>query len=262
MNNENTEYLLISGDLVPLHNDEVYFASGNIDNCIGKDIFDYFAKSKYRICNLEAPLTREDVGILKCGPNLKINPDCITGLKKLQIDMVTLANNHIMDYGEKGLNETIELLKNNGIQYSGAGKNTTESSKPAYFRICGKKIGVFCCAENEFSIATEKTPGAYGFDSLYTLDFISHIKESCDYLIVLHHGGKEFYRYPSPGLAKTCKRMVDKGADLVVCQHSHCIGCEMDYKGAKIIYGQGNFLFNRKHDEFWDSGLIIKLSFC
>lgn len=55
--------------------------------------------------------------------------------------------------------------------------------------------------------------------------------------------------------------MVDKGANLVICQHSHCIGCEMDYKSAKIIYGQGNFLFNRKHDEFWDSGLIVKVSF-
>lgn len=262
MSSKTLETLLIAGDLVPVQDDEACFISGNIENCIGTDLLECINKAKYRICNLEAPLTREDNGIPKCGPNLKINPDCIIGIKKLQIDMVTLANNHILDYGKNGLLDTIGILDDNGIQHSGAGSNIAESSTPTYLKINDKIIGVFCCAEYEFSIATEKSPGAYGFDPLYTLDLISQIKKSCDYLIVLHHGGKEFYRYPSPGLAKTCMRMVDKGADLVVCQHSHCIGCEMDYKGAKIIYGQGNFLFNRKHDEFWDSGLLIKVSFC
>lgn len=261
MDTQIKESMIIVGDLVPINEDEKNFISGSIESNIDEEIMEFFKMSKYRICNLEAPLTKEDKYISKCGPNLKINPDCIVGLKKLKIDMVTLANNHILDYGEKGLKDTIELLDRNRIAYCGAGKDLLESEKPLFFIIGGKKVGIFCCAESEFSIATEESAGAYGFDPLYTLDVISDIKKQCDYLIILHHGGKEFYRYPSPELVKTCTRMVDKGANLVICQHSHCIGCEMDYKSAKIIYGQGNFLFNRKHDEFWDSGLIVKISF-
>lgn len=261
MNTNIKENLIIVGDLVPVKEDENNFISGNIENNIDNEILDYFQSAKYRVCNLEAPITLANSRIKKCGPNLKINPDCMCGLKKINIDVFTLANNHILDYGEKGLRDTLNILKDNGIMHCGAGNNIAGASKPVFLSIGEKRVGIFCCSENEFSIATDKTPGAYGFDPLYTLDLISEIKAMCDYLIILHHGGKEFYRYPSPNLEKTCMRMVDKGANLVICQHSHCIGCETYYKEAKIIYGQGNFLFNRKHDEFWDSGLIINVSF-
>ena len=71
------------------------------------------------------------------------------------------------------------------------------------------------------------------------------MKEKCDFVFVLYHGGKEFYRYPSPEVQRICRRMVDKGADLVVTQHTHCIGCREDYLSGVIIYGQGNFIFDQ-----------------
>ena len=55
--------------------------------------------------------------------------------------------------------------------------------------------------------------------------------------------------------------MAEKGADVVICQHTHCIGCEEDYNGSKIIYGQGNFIFNRHENEFWSSGMLVKVFF-
>lgn len=256
----NTNTILIAGDLVPLTEEEM-FINARINDCIDEEILTYFREASYRVCNLEAPLTSGIKKLSKCGPNLKINPQCVKGLKKLGINFVTLANNHILDYGESGLEDTISTLQREGICFSGAGKNKNEARIPFYIYLGKKKIGVFCCAESEFSIATENTAGANGFDPLYSLDYISDAKKECDYLIVLHHGGKEFYRYPSPELIKICKRMVDKGANLVICQHSHCIGCEYNYMGSKIIFGQGNFLFNRKHDEYWDSGLLIEVAF-
>ena len=63
------------------------------------------------------------------------------------------------------------------------------------------------------------------------------------------NGGKEHYRYPSPDLQKICRKFIDKGADLVVCQHSHCIGCEEKYNHGTIVYGQWNFLFDRSNIE-------------
>lgn len=89
---------------------------------------------------------------------------------------------------------------------------------------------------------------------------MENLRKKVDYVIVLYHGGKEHYRYPSPYLQKVCRRLVDKGADLVVCQHSHCIGCEEKYKSGTIVYGQGNFLFDDSTSEFWRTGLLIGLN--
>ena len=97
----------------------------------------------------------------------------------------------------------------------------------------------------------------YFEDQIYTNPYIKLLDEKapdvdpaeqkdnkCDYTIVLYHGGKEYYRYPSPNLQRVCRYMIEKGTDLVICQHSHCIGCEENYLSGKIVYGQGNFIFD------------------
>lgn len=86
------------------------------------------------------------------------------------------------------------------------------------------------------------------------------MKEKCDYLVVLHHGGKEYYRYPSPNLQKICRKITQKGADLVVCQHSHCIGCFEEYQGSTIVYGQGNFIFDHSESEYWQTSLVLNVN--
>ena len=119
------------------------------------------------------------------------------------------------------------------------------------------KVGIYNCAEHEFTIATDKTAGANPFDPFESLDHIAQLKSKVDYVIVIYHGGKEHYRYPSPYLQKVCRKMVDKGADLVVTQHSHCIGCEEKYNHGTIVYGQGNFLFDHSESEFWKTSLLL-----
>ena len=93
-----------------------------------------------------------------------------------------------------------------------------------------------------------------------SLDHIQDLKAQTDHVIVLYHGGKEHYRYPSPHLQKVCRKCIEKGADLVVCQHTHCIGCEEKYLNGTIVYGQGNFLFDYTESEYWQTGLLISLN--
>lgn len=185
----------------------------------------------------------------------------MAGLKAINPHFFTLANNHILDQGEQGLKSTTSLLDKYGIDYAGAGKDVEEGAKPYIFEHDGKEIGIYCCAEHEFTIATENTPGANPFDPLNSLDYVMELKKQCDYVIVLYHGGKEHYRDPSPYLQKVCRKIVDKGADIVVCQYSHCIGCEEKWHGGTIVYGQGNFLFDDCDNEFWNSALLIELEF-
>ena len=126
-------------------------------------------------------------------------------------------------------------------------------------KVNGWKVGVYGCAETEFSIADENKSGANPFDPLESPDHIESLKSQCDYLIVLFHGGKERYRYPTPNLQKVCRKMISRGADLVVCQHSHSIGSFELFEEGVIVYGQGNFLFDRHDDEFYRTGILIKV---
>lgn len=138
----------------------------------------------------------------------------------------------------------------------GCGENETLARKPVLIDAAGLRIGMYSCAEYEFSIAGEKRPGANGFDVLYVLDDIDMLRQISDYVIVLYHGGKEFYRYPVPYVQKRCRRMIKKGADIVLRQHSHCIGCHEKWGAGEILYGQGNFLFHREDDAYRRTGLL------
>ena len=252
-------YFLIGADIVPTASNFALFSEGKVKELVGNELQEILKDSSCNIINLEVPLTDIENPLRKQGSNLIAPRASVRGLKALGIDVCAIANNHIMDQGPHGLFSTMDALKEQGISFVGAGNDRSEAEKPYIFDFAEMKIGVYVCAEHEFSIAGEKTSGANPFDPLWTLDHVAALKEKVDFVIVLYHGGKESYRYPSPELQKRCRRLVDKGADLVICQHSHCVGCEEKYQGKTIVYGQGNFLFDDVDDEFWKTSLLIRI---
>ena len=251
--------ILIGADLVPTQSNWKEFAAGDIRSLLGEELCSLLAGADFRVFNLEAPLTDEEHPIAKCGPNLRIPTDTAPGLKAIGVDLVTIANNHILDQGEQGILSTISNLRSCGIACIGAGLTPQEAAKPYILEKDGIRVGFYPCAEHEFSIVTEKSAGANPFDPLWSLDHIQELKAQCDYVIVLYHGGKEEYRYPSPELQKVCRRIAEKGADLVLCQHSHCIGCREEWMGSTIVYGQGNFLFDRHNSEVFQTGILVRI---
>lgn len=106
------------------------------------------------------PLADKQCPITKCGPNLIAPTATIKGLKKINPHFFGLANNHILDQDVQGLASTIKVLDDAAIEYSGIGKNLDEACKPFIKEIGKYKIGIYCCAEHEFSIAKEDKPGA------------------------------------------------------------------------------------------------------
>lgn len=251
--------LLIAGDLVPTKSNIHLFNSAEINKLLGEDLLNVWEEADERIINLEAPITDIDEPILKFGPNLRIPSSAISGIVALKPSLFALANNHILDQGSKGLESTIDILNKNNISYVGVGNNLKESSRGKIIEKNNIKIGIYNCAENEFTIATDNESGANPFDPLESLTHIKELKEVCNYVIVLYHGGKEEYRYPSPYLQKICRKIVESGSDLVICQHSHCIGCFEEYNKSTIIYGQGNFIFDDCDNEFWKTSLLVRL---
>ena len=251
--------ILIAGDLVPKENNNQYFQNGNIVKILGEELYQFWNKSNFKFFNLEAPITNNNEKIIKCGPNLKINKNCILGIKRLEPSCVFLANNHINDYSEKGIVDTINELNNHNINYIGIGENINNLNKSYTFSISSKKVVIYNCCDYEFSGATEVKMGTNECNILSIFDEIKELKSKNDYVIIIYHGGKECYRYPSPYLQKLCRKMVESGADLVTCQHTHCIGCYEDYKNKKIIYGQGNFIFDGEDNEYWNTSILLNI---
>lgn len=252
--------ILIAGDLVPTYINMDLFEKGEIEKILDKNLSKLWFESDVRIFNLECPLTNTNKKILKNGPHLKASLESINGIKKLDPTVISLANNHIMDFGVEGLKDTIKALDSEKIPFLGAGLTFEDARRPHFIEKNGKKVGIYSVAENEFASAEKGKPGANGYDPLIIFDDIKKVKNKCDYLIVLFHGGKEHYRYPSPNLQKLSRKIVEKGANLVVCQHSHSVGCKEEYLNGVIVYGQGNFVFNTENyltNEFWNNGLLI-----
>ena len=251
--------ILIGADIVPTLSNQQYFEEEQMEKIVDSRLFELLKKADYRVFNLEVPLTDKSMPIEKAGPNLIASVNSAVGLKQLGINFLTLANNHILDQGEQGLWSTMEQLDKNKISYAGVGRTHAEAAKSHIVEMEGKKIGIYCCAEHEFSIVSAKQAGANPFDPLESLDHIVALRAQCDYVICLYHGGKEHYRYPSPNLQKTCRKIVEKGADLVICQHTHCIGCEEKWQEGTIVYGQGNFLFDHSESEFWQTSVLVSV---
>lgn len=253
--------ILIAADMVPKENNNELFEEGNIKEILGSKLNSIWQNADYKIFNIEAPITEcnENNKIKKCGPNLRINPKVMKGIKSLNPTCVTLANNHIMDYGKIGKDDTVKYLDNNKIDWIGIGTNRKDIRKTYIIENGLKKVGIYNCCETEFSVATEKEDGANGIDMLCIYNDINELKKICDFVTVIYHGGKEYYRYPSPYLQKVCRKIIDYGADIIICQHSHCIGCYENYSNGKIIYGQGNFVFDGPNNEFWNESLLVEL---
>ena len=248
--------ILIAGDFVV---SDQY----NHINLVDKSVQDLFSKADYRMVNLEAPITNDspENKIIKTGPHLRMSEKtALSILMQLNIDGVTLANNHILDYSTKGLLDTLDALKKNNITYVGAGENLKEAAKFITLNNDGMKIAMINFCENEWSIAEEELPGANPMDIIDNANQIREAKASHDKVIVIVHGGHEYYNLPSPRMQKQYRFYVDQGADIVIGHHTHCISGNEVYKGVPIYYSLGNFLFTaRSSIEDWYTGLVLVL---
>lgn len=251
--------IYILGDICPGWNDTQQFATGNME-AVFLGAHELFQSGDLVIGNLECPVTNSSAKIKKTGCNIKCNAKDINVLADLGISALSLANNHILDYGEQGLKDTLDCLNQYKIKHYGAG-TIKESQTPYSIELSGKKIQVLSFAEREFNCAVDYSVGANLWDDIDSLNLIRSRKETCDYLIVQYHGGIEFYEYPSPQLQKRCRAMAEAGADFITCQHSHCIGTHEHWGESEILYGQGNTLFGYDAMPKCNEGLIVHVTF-
>lgn len=251
--------IIIVGDLFPTDNNVLCFEEGNINSLFGEKICQLFSDSVLTICNLEGALTNHTERCIKTGP-IKVAPtNAISAYKKLGINCCMLANNHATDGGHQGLMDTMRTLDDAGIKYIGAGKNVNEIIRSFVQVVDGMNIGFYNVSETMYNKPTNDTAGAWLYDEYVVCNELKDLKKRSDYLIVIYHGGIEKFPYPSPEMRKRFYRMADSGADMILSQHTHCVGCEEWYNGSYLLYGQGDFLLKNYAPGLTDSGLIVEL---
>ncbi len=250
--------LILCGDLVPTQATRPAFDRADLRALMG-DSLPVLRSGDFTVANLECALTDREEKIRKCGPNLKGMPSDARVIASCGFTHLGLSNNHVYDYGEAGMRDTVAAVQSAGMVPFGFGENDRDSRRPLILTKDGERTAIVAVCEHEYSYALPHRFGANPFDPFDTMQDIADAKKTCGHVIVLYHGGKEQCEYPSPRLRKACRAMIRAGASLVLTQHSHCIGCRERYLHGEIVYGQGNFNFVGHSDHpHWRSGLIVR----
>lgn len=251
--------MIFCGDVSVTQITAPYFDACDVESLFS-DVLEEFRKEKKIVVNLECALTDSGKAINKCGPCLKGSMQAAKVLKMAGITDCGLANNHAFDYGIQGLRDTVKALEENGILWTGIGENEQDSRKNHFIEEEGIRVGIVAVGEHEYTYALPNRMGIRPYDPYDTMEDIRKAKEEADYVVVMYHGAKEYSKVPSPRVRKLCQAMIKNGADLVMTQHSHCIGCHEKFQNGEIVYGMGNFHFVKYPDRVeFNRGLMLKL---
>ncbi|MFC1714262.1 CapA family protein [Candidatus Poribacteria bacterium] len=197
--------------------------------------------------NLESPIS--SLGTLTKGKEVTFRAalDAVSGMRDAGIDVVSLANNHAMDYGPNALVETMDVLAHSGVVYVGAGANSAAARRPADLTIRGVKISLLAYTYKFYMVveAQERQPGVAIASGEQIKADVHKAKEWADVVIVSFHWGWEYSDHPDKETRELAHLTVEAGADLVIGHHPHVIQGVEVYKGGLICYSLGNFIFDQ-----------------
>jgi poly-gamma-glutamate synthesis protein (capsule biosynthesis protein) len=212
---------------------------------------DVVTSADLAICNLECALTEETEHVPGKGPYggaiyLAGRPRSSELLADAGFDVICLANNHTMDYGGAGLEDTMDALESAGLVWCGAGLDEEGASIPATYDVDGFRV---CClafneVEPRFYSAGPGEPGVAWLDKPAILDRVADADGKADIVVVSLHWGVGGVAEPTRTQRNIAQAVVDAGADVVLGHHAHVLGPVETYNRAVIAYGLGNFVFD------------------
>lgn len=223
---------------------DVFISPKTVSASISLELQSLFNKCDLVSINLEAPITTCRSKIEKAGPCIYQSDKCVSLLKEWGVTLVNCANNHIMDYGEVALNETLNSLSE--FVVFGAGMNFEQAYQLKKVILNNRTIGFLSFAEAGYGMIANDSFFEAGY-AWINHDAVNEIIRrsalECDYLLVQVHAGVEEINIPLPEWRARYKELVDLGASAVICSHPHVPQGVEVYKDAPIFYSLGNFFF-------------------
>jgi len=220
---------------------------GSASSCISAEVAEYLKGFDVRIGTLESALGKDypfdQMKMAKWGNVIYAEDDDIRRLKELDINIVSLANNHVTDLGLDGLIHTIDVLDRNGVRHFGAGRNIEEAESPAIVELRGIRIALIGFYDTTIAPhpASIEAPGLCTSENIVSI--IDEAKRGNDYALVVPHWGFEYMMRPLPRDKRFATKLIAAGADAVIGSHTHQVQPVVVYKKRPVFFSLGNFLF-------------------
>lgn len=236
---------------------------GKIESSISEDLLSQMRRADIFMVNNEFTYSERGAPLSEKAFTFRSDPEHVALLQEMGVDLVSLANNHVYDYGEDALLDTLDTLQGAGIPYVGAGRNLDEAAAPYYYEAGGRTIAFLSATQVERNEdpetkgATEVTAGTFRcfteeeFNRL--LAAVKEADQKADLTVVYIHWGTENTDELHWAQEWQAPELVKAGTDLIVGDHPHCLQ-PIDYiDGVPVFYSLGNFWFNSKT---LDTGLL------
>lgn len=214
--------------------------------------------------NLESPFSELGQTLFE-GMTFGADPKAVQGLKMAGIDIVSLANNHFGNMGNRGMNFTFQWLAKNQIRYCGAGQNFNQAHSTAILKAKNLKIAFLAydgTPSTAFGYQAQKnSPGLAAADINQLKNDLAKAKLTSDVVIVSLHSGIEYTPFPNESQIQFAHLAINYGADVVIGHHPHVIQKIEIYHQKPIFYSLGNFVFDQMWSEDTRLGLVVKINF-
>ena len=242
-------HLMIAGDWAPIRN----FAPliENNPKTVYGDLLPILKGADLSLVNLEAPLSDTGNPVRKSGAVFKGDANHVDGLAAVPFDAVTLANNHVFDFGVDAFKETLAALDSRGIRYTGAGMDTKEANEPLIMETKGIKIAIVNFSEGEDLTTANAGPGVMGWDIPAVTALVRELKLKVNAVIVVAHCGLEYIPFAPSYVIQAFKDVAESGADAVIGHHPHVPQGVFIHKGTPICCSLGNFVFYQPTQFHW-----------
>ncbi len=227
-------------------------------------------QSDISFCNLECPIGTKGASLPGKGICFRADVQAAVELKKAGFNLVSMANNHAVDYDGEALVETFSLLKQNNIDWVGAGENIYEALSPKIINKNGIKIGFLGfsdMADIYFSNSYKRTfraednkSGVAPMDEDLILEEINKLKSRVDIVVVSIHWGTEYVYQPDSNQIDLAHKLIDAGVDLIIGHHPHILQGIERYKHGLIAYSLGNCIFDQ-YKNYTKQGLMLDVDF-
>lgn len=241
--------LLFTGDVLfsqyVLDNESV----AGVDGILSEDLQQEMQQADVTMINEEFPFSTRGTQVKDKQFTFRVDPLKIEVFKTLGIDIVTLANNHCLDFGAEALTDSFTTLDGAGIKYVGAGDSLERAKQLETIEVNGSTVGFLSASRVIPDVSwnvENQVPGVFcTYDSTLLVNEIKESKKKCDYVVVYVHWGIERKNTPEEYQRQLAKEYIDAGADIVIGSHPHVLQGIEYYNGKPIIYSLGNFIFGR-----------------
>lgn len=252
--------LIFTGDVLFANAFKAGYDASGINGVISEELLEELNNADILMINNEFPFSDRGEPMEDKQFTFRCSPTYVTALNEMGVDLVSLANNHTLDYGKDALSDTFSTLDEAGIRYGGAGESVERSQEIQIFEVNGKKFG-FIAVSRVIPVgdwkAENSLPGLFScYDETRLVELVAEAKEICDFVAVYPHWGVEYEAWPEEYQTKIAQKCMEAGADIIIGAHTHCLQGVEFLEGKPVFYSLGNFVFGQSIDR----SVVVKVT--